>query len=314
MEIENTENIVPDNNIVMILYGRGGVGKTTFAATADKPLIIDFENGTKFLGERGLQCDVIRMAEWFTADDKKQLKELLPKYKTIVLDPIGDAMEKLIASHGLDSRKYRAPDGGLTIAGWGEAKRQMKELIKWLRDAGKNVILIAHVAEVKDGEQVTYRIQIQTKLSDELPTMVDIISYMGVQKKDGKNVVCLYTPASGGPYDSKDRTGRVPELVEVSEKNGWNDFISSFRPIDKMEKNDDSSKHENTQKSKTTSSADALSRKKSILDRLIKEHAQELPEGPYQMAKSALDSGDEEAIEAMITRVKSYLSKKGVKV
>jgi hypothetical protein len=247
MNIENTNNIVPDDNIVMILYGRGGVGKTTFAATADKPLIIDFENGTKFLGERGLQCDVIRMAEWFTQEDKKQLKELLPKYKTIVLDPIGDAMEKLIASHGLDSRKYRASDGGLTMAGWGEAKRQMKELVKWLRDAGKNVILIAHVAEGKDGEQTTYRIQIQTKLSDELPAMVDIISYMGVQKKDGKTSVCLYTPAQGGNFDSKDRTGRVPELVFVSEKNGWHDFLSSFAPIQKRLNNEQPSTNQPVQ-------------------------------------------------------------------
>lgn len=232
MTIESTKNISPDNNIVMILYGRGGVGKTTFAATAPKPLIIDFENGTKYLGERGLNADVIRMAEWFTPDDKRQLKSLLPKYDTIILDPIGEAMEKLIASHGLDGRKFRAPDGGLTMAGWGEAKRQMKELVKWLRDAGKNVILIAHVAEGKDGEQTTYRIQIQTKLSDELPTMVDIISYMGIQKgKDGKNSVVLYTPAQGGVFDSKDRTGRVPEIVNVSESNGWSDFTSSFRPI-----------------------------------------------------------------------------------
>ena len=252
MNIENTNNIVPDDNIVMILYGRGGVGKTTFAATADKPLIIDFENGTKFLGERGLQCDVIRMAEWFTNDDKKQLKDLLSLYKTIVLDPIGDAMEKLIVSHGLDSRKYRAPDGGLTMAGWGEAKRQMKELIKWLRDAGKNVILIAHVAEGKDGEQTTYRIQIQTKLSDELPAMVDIISYMGVQKKEGKTSVCLYTPAQGGNFDSKDRTGRVPELVTVSEKNGWHDFLSSFASVEKKAEQNRPSQSEQKQPANNT--------------------------------------------------------------
>ena len=232
MQIEKTQNISPDNNIVMILYGRGGVGKTTFAATAPKPLIIDFENGTKYLGERGLNADVIRLAEWFTLQDKLQLKSILPNYDTIILDPIGEAMEKLIASHGLDGRKFRAPDGGLTMAGWGEAKRQMKELVKWLRDAGKNVILIAHVAEDKDGEQTTYRIQIQTKLSDELPTMVDLISYMGVQKgKDGKNTVVLYTPAQGGNFDSKDRTGRVPEIVNITEANGWNDFVSSFKPV-----------------------------------------------------------------------------------
>lgn len=285
MKVENTEQIKPEGNIVMILYGRGGVGKTTFAATADKPLIIDFENGSKFLGERGLSCDVIRMAEWFTNDDKKQLKELLPKYQTIVLDPIGDAMEKLIASHGLDGRKYRAPDGGLTMAGWGEAKRQMKELVKWLRDAGKNVILIAHVEEGKDGEQTTYRIQIQTKLSDELPTMVDIISYMGVQKKDGKTSVCLYTPAQGGNFDSKDRTGRVPELVVVSEKNGWHDFLSSFAPLATKTEPPISDEKASEVFDANTSPQESI---KQTLSDLRKKHGNEIPDNGKELIDAAL--------------------------
>lgn len=225
MTVEKTENIRAGDSIVMILYGRGGVGKTTFAATAPRPLLIDFENGTKYLGERGLKADVIRMAEWFTHNDLLELKGLLPNYDTIILDPIGEAMEKLIASHSLDGKKFRQSDGSLSMAGWGEAKRLMKQLVKWLRDAGKNVILIAHVAEGKDGENTTYRIQIATKLSDELPTMVDIISYMGVRKDaDGRKQCVLYTPAQGGNYDSKDRTGRLPEVVPVSELHGWDDF------------------------------------------------------------------------------------------
>lgn len=229
MTIEKTANIHCDDNIVMILYGRGGVGKTTFAATAPKPLLIDFENGSKYLGERGLNCDVIRMSEWLSAKDKVQLKGLLPNYETIILDPIGEAMEKLISSPALDGKKFRQNDGSLSMAGWGEAKKQMKGLVKWLRDSGKNVILVAHVAEGKDEEKTTYRIQIATKLSDELPTMVDIISYMGVRKdSEGKKQVVLYTPAQGGNYDSKDRTGRLPEVVPVSELHGWDDFKAAM--------------------------------------------------------------------------------------
>lgn len=232
MTIENTANIHCDDNIVMILYGRGGVGKTTFAATAPRPLLIDFENGTKYLGERGLNCDVIRMANWFTREDLMQLKGLLPQYDTIILDPIGEAMEKLMSSAALDGKKFRQNDGSLSMAGWGEAKRQMKGLVKWLRDSGKNVILVAHVAEGKEGDQTSYRIQIATKLSDELPTMVDIISYMGVRKDaEGKKQVVLYTPAQGGNYDSKDRTGRLPEVVPVSELHGWDDFKSAMGAI-----------------------------------------------------------------------------------
>ena len=229
MTIENTNNIHVEDNIAMILYGRGGVGKTTFAASAPKPLLIDFENGSKFLGERGFSCSVVRMKEWFTHDDLLQLKEVLPNFDTVILDPIGEAMEKLINSKALDGKKFRQSDGTLSMAGWGEAKKQMKSLVKWLRDSGKNVILVAHVAEGKDGENTTYRIQIATKLSDELPTMVDIISYMGVRKNsDGKKEVILYTPAQGGNFDSKDRTGRLPEVITVSERNGWDDFMAAM--------------------------------------------------------------------------------------
>ena len=60
--------------------------------------------------------------------------------------------------------------------------------------------------------------------------MVDVISYMGLQKKEDGFVRVLYTPAQGGSFDSKDRTSRVPMTVEVSEENGWNDFTSAMLP------------------------------------------------------------------------------------
>ena len=50
MKLENTSEIIPEENLVMIVYGKGGTGKTTFAASAPKPLILDFENGSKYLG------------------------------------------------------------------------------------------------------------------------------------------------------------------------------------------------------------------------------------------------------------------------
>ena len=288
MTIEKTSNIHCDDNIVMILYGRGGVGKTTFAATAPKPLLIDFENGSRFLGDRGLDCDVIRMQDWFSHNDLVQLKGFFPKYDTIILDPIGEAMEKLIASKGLDGKKFRQADGSLSMAGWGEAKKQMKQLIKWLRDVGKNVILVAHVAEGKDGENTTYRIQIATKLSDEIPTMVDIISYMGIRKDaDGKRQVVLYTPAQGGNYDSKDRTGRIPEIVVVSEKNGWADFKAAM-----IEKKPEAPKQEvkNVTPADTSpaSADDEPVEACVMLEQLLNQYAIELQGKPYKIANDCL--------------------------
>ena len=67
MTIEKTSAIKAEDNLVIIVYGKGGVGKTTFAASAPNPLILDFENGTKYLGERGFDVDVVRLKGWLTA-------------------------------------------------------------------------------------------------------------------------------------------------------------------------------------------------------------------------------------------------------
>lgn len=231
MVIEKTEDIKTDNNIVMIVYGKGGVGKTTFGATAPNSLILDFENGTKYLGSRGLNTNVIRFNKWITKEEKKQLVSIIKDYDSIVLDPLGEAMEKLIESVEITGKKFRNFDGSLTLAGWGEVKAQMRSFLKFLRDTGKNIIIVSHVNEMQTDEGLTHRIQVATKLSDEIPNMVDIISYMTARKNGDELERLLYTPQQGGSFDSKDRTSKVPMTVSVSEMDGWNDFINSMKVV-----------------------------------------------------------------------------------
>ena len=231
MVIENTQSMKNDDNIVMVLYGKGGVGKTTFVASAPKPLLIDFENGSKYLGQRGFNIDTIRMSAWFSETEKKELQNVIKKYETIIIDPLGEAFDKIVESEVLNNKKFKQYDGSLTMAGWGEAKKMMKNLIKFLRDSRKNVVIVAHVSEIQDENNLYHRIQVQTKLKDEIPTMVDIISYLAVVKEKEFDVRYLYTPAQGSNFDSKDRTGRMPEKVKISEKNGWNDMVKSMKPV-----------------------------------------------------------------------------------
>ena len=228
MTIEKTKQIKSEDNLVLIVYGKGGVGKTTFAASSPNPLIIDFENGTKYLGERGFDVDVVRMSSWLTNDNKKELVGLLNGHDTVVIDPLGEAMEKLIDSPEVKGQKFRTSDGSLTMAGWGEVKKQMRNFIKFLRDTGKNVIIVSHVNEIQTEQGLEHRIQVATKLSDEIPNMVDVIAYMGVQKIDDGLRRLLFIPQQGGSFDSKDRTGKFPTTIEISEKDGWNDFIKSM--------------------------------------------------------------------------------------
>ncbi len=229
MKIEKTAEINPGDSLVTIIYGKGGVGKTSFAASAPDCLLLDFENGSKYLGERGINIDVIRFDAWFTEGDTKQLSGLIQSYKTIAVDPLGEVMEKIIDSPRLNSKKYRQADGSLTMAGWGEAKAMLIRFIKWLRDTGKYIILIAHDDEQKDGETICHRLQVQTKARDVIQNMVDVVGYLGVSKEGSR---ILYTPRQTDRFDSKDRTGRLPEMVNISEKNGFQDYLGAMKPIE----------------------------------------------------------------------------------
>lgn len=233
MKIEKTEDISSGDNIVMAVYGSPKCGKTSFAASTSKygkTVLIDFEEGSKYLGERGIDCDIIRMNDWFTKDDKKSFKSTFDSYDFIIVDPVGEAMDFLITGNQIFGAKFRQGDGSLTMAGWGEVKNQMRGFIKYLRGTGKTIILVFHDDRSKIGDEWFHSLMISTKLKEVIPGMVEIISYLAVVRKDEVQKRVLYTPAAGGNYDSGDRTGRVPETVEISELDGWGDFIRSLKP------------------------------------------------------------------------------------
>jgi hypothetical protein len=241
MKVQKTKNIVSEDGIVMAIYGLPKVGKTSFAASTSKvgnTLIMDFEKGTKYLGERGINCDVVVMKEWFSKNESKGMSAFVKDYQTIVVDPVGQAMDFIINGDSIKGEKYRQNDGTLTTSGWMEVKTKMGKFIQFLKSTGKDILLVFH-AEVETFEnQHYYSLMIATKLKTIIPGMVEIISYLSVVTKDGETKRILHTPAAGENYVSGDRTGRVPETIEISEMHGWEDFKKALRPKGFNEENE----------------------------------------------------------------------------
>jgi phage nucleotide-binding protein len=216
LEIKNTQKDYEHvAKINMLVYGAGGVGKSTFGSTFPKPILFDFENGAKYFKQRGIDIDVIQMKKWFDAEDKAKLASIVDPYETIIIDPIGEAMEILKNDDSLAGKKFRQADGSLTIAGWGELKDRMRTLIKYFRNTGKHVLIIAHVDEKQDEESLVKRPMMLTKLSNELINMVDIVGYFDVMKTDdGEEKRVIRVNPESNRYIAKDRTGALDLLVK----------------------------------------------------------------------------------------------------
>lgn len=226
MQIKNTTDPSIKPNIVMMIYGEGGIGKSTFASTSIKPLMLDCENGSKYFGLRNISMDFVNINAWSDIVEFRKLLASgdLKQYETIVIDPIGEAMEKLkkaVLASGVD-KWVQKKDGSLSMAGWGELKQRMKDFVKILRDSGKNVILIGHVEDKEDEGVIVKRPMIETKIATDLRNMVDIVGYMfSATTEDGeKRVIAVQDSPK---YWAKDRTGQlgkyvVPDFKIIAEK------------------------------------------------------------------------------------------------
>lgn len=213
MKITRTTDPQEKPKIMMIVYGNGGVGKTTFSATAPKPLLVDCENGSKYFGLRGIKMDVAKVNVW---SDMQGLFEVARsgEYDTIIIDPVGELMEKLkryMIERG--DKKLVQSDGSPSMAGWGWLKDTMRSTLKVLRDSGCHILIVAHVSEEKDEDKVLKRPMLMTKLSDEIINMVDIVGYMEVVKVDEGEKRIIRVDSASDKYLAKDRTGQLGKII-----------------------------------------------------------------------------------------------------
>ena len=213
MQITKTTDPQAKPSIIMVVYGNGGVGKTTFASTAPKPLLVDCENGAKYFGLRGIKMDVAKITDW---SDMKGLIEVSQsgEYQTIIIDPIGELMEKLKRFMIMKADKKLVQfDGSPTMQGWGWLKDTMRTTLKVLRDSGCNILIVAHVSEQDDEGKILKRPMLMTKLSDEIINMVDIVGYMEtVITEEGEKRIIRVDSASD-KYIAKDRTGQLGKII-----------------------------------------------------------------------------------------------------
>ena len=225
-----------NKKISMLLLARPGVGKTTLAYSAPKPLLIDLEDGVDRV-EACYRNDVmtadpnLKDKEKYHSFIKDITTEDLSNYDTIIIDSLGKFIE-LVTPVVIDENPVNGQKDGKTLSlkGYGAISAKVAEFIKLIKSLGKHIIFIAHVTEVNDGDIVKVRVNIPGGTKDKIWDDIDLGGYMTFLGK--KRVIC-FTPTE--QYDAKGTHGitgtyDIPELKSTLNggKNEDNKFLTNL--------------------------------------------------------------------------------------
>lgn len=169
LKITRASEVIEVKNLTVCLYAVPGVGKTSMAFTADKPLLLDFDKGSYRSANRG---DVVQVETWedvtsITAAD-------LAGYRTVVVDTAGRALDCLSADI-IDGNPKMGRGGALTLQGYGQLKSEFIAWTKLVRSFGLDVVLLCHSDEQKNGDEMIERLDMQGGSKNEVYKAADVM-------------------------------------------------------------------------------------------------------------------------------------------
>lgn len=168
-----------DKKFTVIIAGLPGIGKTTLACSAPKPLLIDLDKGVGRVNVRH-RVDT-EVADTFDGlvDDLKGAD--LSAYESIIIDTGGKLLEMMKPVVIGEDAKNGKRDGNLSLQGYGAVKRKFAEFTSFVKSLGKNLIYVFHATEVKLADDTTgLRIRMEGSSKDEVWDDVDIGGFMEV--------------------------------------------------------------------------------------------------------------------------------------
>lgn len=134
----------------MILYGTPGIGKSTLALSAPKPILIDFDRGISRVRashrKATIECDTY----------EEVLQDIqspeLANYDTVIIDTGGSFITFLQDwAMRTNPAVNKQKNGALSLKGFGEVKAEFKRFTNLVRDRlNKNIIYVFHSEEQKD--------------------------------------------------------------------------------------------------------------------------------------------------------------------
>lgn len=191
LKIVSSSDPLKIENIVLTVYAAPGLGKSSLGFTADKPLMLDFDKGAHRAATRG---DTVPVSSW--SDIAQMTAEDLAPYNTIIIDTAGRALDSLASDIIAVNPKEGRGDGSLTRQGYMTLKSRFAQWQSFLRSKKKDVVLICHMDEQKNGDETQERIDAQGASKNEIYKSSDAMCRIRLNAKDERYLD--FDPRQGG--------------------------------------------------------------------------------------------------------------------
>lgn len=223
--VKPTEMNFSNKNIIAIISGLPGTGKTTLALSAPDVLLIDTDEGMARVNPAHRKdASICKTYEEVLAD----IKAAEGQYKTIVIDTCGALIEYMKDWAMRTDPKASKKDGGFSLQGYGIIKSEFIRLSAELRKKF-NVIFLFHESMTKVDENVFYELVVEGSARTLVYQPADLAAHLFIQ--NGKRYLG-FTPTE--QYSAKSAYGikgliEVPELKEGEENNFLTKLFAKVR-------------------------------------------------------------------------------------
>lgn len=180
MRIIRATDPIPVQHPVFLIFGQPGICKSSLGYSAKDPLLLDFDKGAHRAANRR---DSLVIDTWKDVIELMESGDALDPYGAITVDTVGRCLDVMTA-HIAATDPKKAPGGNLSQQGWGVLKNNFRSWMSALRTKGKDVLLIAHDKEDKDGETRIVRPDIVGGSYGEVMKIADFVGYAYMNGRD----------------------------------------------------------------------------------------------------------------------------------
>ena len=172
---------------VFLMFGQPGIGKSTLGYSMRDVLTLDFDLGAHRAANRR---DTVQVATWEVVAALLTDPTILEPYAALCVDTVGRCLD-LMTIDIIETSPKLARDGTLTQQGWGQLKTRFRTFVSQIRALNKDLLLLAHDKEDKDGELRIVRPDITGGSYGEVLKNADFVGYLSMI---GKHRVLEFSP------------------------------------------------------------------------------------------------------------------------